>query len=76
MPSEIVGFCGSLFYMTIILYLLEIKTSLVVFSALKLFFYYSYVLYLRLVGYRASYKLFFSKMTKLKNSQDQACHFI
>ena len=36
MPSKIVGICGSRVYMTI--YLLEIKTSLVVLGALKLFF--------------------------------------
>ena len=58
MPSEILGFCGSLVYMTV--YLLEIKTSLVVFSAFKCFF-HAFVFYLKSVGYIyiASNKLFF-----------------
>ena len=49
MPSEILCFCDSLFYMTV--YLLEIETSLVVFIALKMFFFYDCVFYLKSVGY-------------------------
>ena len=53
--SEIVGICGRFVHMTI--YLSDIKTSLVVFSALKKIF-YAFVFYLGSVGYIASYELF------------------
>ena len=51
MPSEMVGIWGSIVYMTI--YLLENKTSLFAFSALKLFGLYVFVfsLYSGSVGY-------------------------
>ena len=53
MPSEMVVFWGSIVYRTI--YILEIKTGLVVFS----FFFYIFVLYSESVGYIASYKEIF-----------------
>ena len=64
MPSEAEDFCGSLVYMTIYILVIE---SLVLFSAL--IFFNAFVGYLRSAGYTASYELFFSKLTKLTNSQ-------
>ena len=70
MPSEIVGFCGSLVYMTI--YLLEIKTSSVVFSVLNCFF-YAFVFYVRSVGYIASYELIFQTWQNWKTLNIRSC---
>ena len=56
MPSEILGFCSSLVYMTA--YLLEIKTSLVVFSTFKLIF-YAFVFYLKSIGLKFHMNIFF-----------------
>ena len=63
MPSEMVVIWGSFVDMTI--YVFEIK--LVVFSALKLFFFNVFVFYSGSVGYITSYEVNFSQLATLKN---------